>query len=173
MAAKPAWHARLPEILADLESLPSPWITRPTVEFLLRVGPRRAQQIMLPCAVERIGTSLVADRPLFIAHLRTLGGDSAADTERSRRRKVGRAIDSLRRDWLERPKVLVEAPLSVVNQRFENLPPGVELAPGQITIRFGNPHEALEKMLALAMAAGRNLEQFERLTETASTGAQP
>jgi hypothetical protein len=166
MAAKPAWYARLPEILADLEALPSPWITRPVVEFLLRVGPRRAQQIMAPCAVEQIGTSVVADRALLLAHLRALARDSGVDTERNRRRKLAGEIDSLRRRWLERPKLLVEAPVSIVNQRLESLPEGIELAPGQITIRFRDPAEALEKMLALAMAAGRHLAQFEELTKT-------
>ncbi len=166
MPGKPRWHGRLHEIIADLEALPSPWVTRGAVEFLLGVGPRRAQQIISPCAVEQIGSSVVADRDLLIARLRALAGDSAVDVEVARRRKVAREIDGLRRNWLERPKVLVEAPLSVVNQRFDDLPDGVELAPGQITIRFRQPHEALEKLLALAMAAGRNPERFEELTKT-------
>lgn len=166
MSVKPAWYARLDEIITDLESLPSPWVTRGTVEFLLRIGPRRAQQILAPCAVEQIGTSLVADRELLIAHLRSLAGDPAVDTECQRRRRLARELDALRRRWLERPKVLVEAPVSILGQRFENLPEGVELAPGRITIRFQDPPEALEKLLALAMAAGRNLEEFEELTKT-------
>jgi hypothetical protein len=166
MAAKPAWYGRLDEIVRDLESLPCPWLTRPTVEFLLRVGPRRAQQIMAPCAVEQVGTSLVADRRLFIAHLRELAGKVDVDVERQRRRKLAREVEALRRNWLERPRVLIEAPLAILDERFEDLPDGVELAPGQITIRFRSPAEALEKMLALAMAAGRNLAEFEELTKT-------
>ena len=35
MPAKPAWYGRLDEIVAELEALPCPWITRNTVEFLL------------------------------------------------------------------------------------------------------------------------------------------
>ena len=139
MAAKSAWHVRLDEIIVDLEALPSPWVTRSVVEFLLGVGPRRAQQIMAPCTVEQIGTSLVADRDLFIAHLRSLAGDADVDCERRRRQKFAGQIEALRRHWLERPKLLVEAPLTVVDQRLENLPAGVELGPGQITIRFRQP----------------------------------
>jgi hypothetical protein len=169
MAAKPAWYGRLDEIVGDVEALPSPWLTRTTVEFLLRVGPRRAQQIMAPCAVEQVGTSLVADRGLFVAHLRALAGKTDVDRERHRQRKLAREIEALRRNWLERPKLLVEAPVSIVSARMEDLPEDVELAPGRITIRFRKPQEALEKLLALAMAAGRDLARFEELTEVAET----
>lgn len=62
LAVKPSWFARLPRIIADLEALPSPWINRGTIEVLLGVGPRRAEQILQPCAGARIGTSTLADR---------------------------------------------------------------------------------------------------------------
>src|SRR5512142_3263078 len=85
MAARPAWYGRLHQIVAELEALPCPWITRGTLEFLLGVGPRRAQQILAPCAIEQIGTSLVADRDLLVARLRALAADTDVDRERHRR----------------------------------------------------------------------------------------
>jgi len=166
MPAKPSWFGRLDRIIADLEALPSPWVTRGTVEFLLGVGPRRAQQILAPCAVEQIGTSVVADRQLLVRHLRNLTRSEAAHYESQRQRKLARTIEGLRRDWLERPKVLVEARTSIVDQSFDGLPEGVELAPGRITIRFAAPTQALEKMLALAMAIGRDMLHFEELTDS-------
>ena len=36
------------------------------------------------------------------------------------------------------------------------------LAPGQITVRFTTTQEALEKLLALGMAIGNDLERFEQ-----------
>jgi hypothetical protein len=167
MAAKPVWYGHLDQIVAELQALPCPWITRGTVEFLLGVGPRRAQKIMAPCAVERVGTSMVADRELLIGHLRALAGGNVVHYESERRRKLARTIEGLRRNWLERPKLLVEAPASMVNQQFEDLPDGVDLAPGLITVRFRDPAEALQKLLALAMAAGRNLDAFEARVATA------
>jgi hypothetical protein len=38
----------------------------------------------------------------------------------------------------------------------------VAVGPGRITVEFGEPREALEKLLALAMAIGNDFEGFER-----------
>ncbi len=173
MAAKPSWFGRLDEIIAELEALPCPQITRGTIEFLLGVGPRRAQQILQPCAVEQIGTSAVADRRLLIDYLRAIAAGDAAHFEARRRRKLGQNLDELRRQWLARPKVLVEAPVATTGQRLHDLPPGIDLAPGQITVRFDDPAEALRKLLALAMAIGNDREGFEeRITPRRAASAR-
>jgi hypothetical protein len=52
----------------------------------------------------------------------------------------------------------------VLTQEFENLPEGVRLEPGRITVSFDEPQEALEKLLALAMAISNDLMRFERIT---------
>jgi hypothetical protein len=164
MPAKPAWLGRLDEILRELEALPCPGLTRGAVEFLLGVGPRRAQQIMAPCVTEQIGTSLVADRRLLIDHLRALAAGESGHYESQRRRKLATTLDHLRSAWLEQPRVLVAAPAAIVNQRFEDLPAGIELEPGRIAVRFATPAEALEKLLALAMAIGKDRPRFEAIT---------
>jgi hypothetical protein len=51
-----------------------------------------------------------------------------------------------------------------VNQEIAELPSGIHLTPGQIRIEFRQPSEALEKLLALAMAIGNDIDRFERLT---------
>ena len=157
MSSKPSWYARLDHIVSELEALPSPWITRGTVEFLLGVGARRAQQLMASCVTEQVGTSVVADRELLIAHLKGIAGGESAHYETQRRRKFAQAIDQLRQSWISAPKVLVEAPTTVVNQDFDDLPAGLELAPGRITLSFDDPSEALAKLLALAMAIGKDM----------------
>jgi len=68
------------------------------------------------------------------------------------------------KDRLERPQLLVEAPVRIVNQEVENLPAGVRLEPGRITVVFDHPQQALEKLLALAMAIGNDFDLFERST---------
>jgi len=163
MPAKPAWYGHLDEIVAELEALPCPWTTRNTVAFLLGVGPRRAQQILAPCALERVGSSTVADRQLLIARLRGLAQGDAGQYEARRRQNLAKALEGLRRDWLEHPKVLVEAPVAAMNQRLGNLPEGIQLGPGRITVTFAAPAEALERLLALAMAIGNDMERFEAM----------
>ena len=163
MPAKPAWFAHLDIIISDLESLPRPFVDRASVELLLGVGRRRAQQVMAPCVSEHVGANGLVDRDILIKYLRRLAAGDEVHYERVRRRKVAELLDGLRRDRLERPQVLVEAPVRVMNQEIDTLPPGVQIQPGRITVDFDEPRQALEKLLALAMAIGNDYELFEKL----------
>ena len=162
MPAKPSWYSKIGGVIRDLEALPRPFVDRATVEFLLGVGRRRAQQIMAPCIRDRVGTNGLADRHAFIAHLRRLAEGDDGYYERQRRRKVAAALAEWQKDRLERPQLLVEAPVEVLTQEFENLPEGIRLEPGRITVTFNHPQKALEKLLALAMAVSNDFDRFEK-----------
>ena len=75
------------------------------------------------------------------------------------------------------PQLLVEAPLSIVNQEWTSLLAGVRLEPGRLTVEFAELQEALEKLLALAMAISNDFAEFEhraeRNEETGSKGCGP
>ena len=161
MPARPAWYSKINEILQQLGAS-RPFVDRPTVEFLLGVGRRRAQQIMAPCITDRIGTNGLADRNAFMAHLRHLAEGDGGYYEGQRRRKLAATLDRLRQQCLEQPPLLVEAPVTVVNQELDHLPPGVCVERGRITVEFQAPQEALEKLLALAMAIRNDFDRFER-----------
>jgi hypothetical protein len=163
MPAKPAWYSRINEIIRDLEKLPRPFVDRATVEFLLGVGRRRAQQILAPCITDRVGANGLADRDVLVRHLRQLSEGEDAYYERNRRRKVAEALEKLQKERLERPKLLISAPIQVEKQEFEGLPAGISLGPGRITVEFDAPEQALEKLLALAMAIGNDFGRFERI----------
>jgi hypothetical protein len=162
--AKPAWYSKINEVIGAIEALPRPFVDRATLEFLLGIGRRRAQQILAPCITDRVGANGLADRDGVIAHLRRLAESDAGHYERQRRRQVAQALEQLRKDRLQRPQLLVEAPLRILTQKFENLPAGVSLAPGRITVEFDQPRQALEKLLALAMAVGRDFNRFDEMT---------
>lgn len=159
--AKPVWYSKIHDILGDLEAFPRPFVDRATVEFLLGVGRRRAQQIMAPCITDRVGANGLADRDALIAHLRRLAEGDDGAYEIQRRRKVAAILGQLRKERLERPQLLVEAPVQVLTQEFENLPEGVRLDPGRITVTFNEAQQALEKLLALAMAISNDFDRFE------------
>jgi hypothetical protein len=161
MPSIPIWYARLDEIVAQLRALESPWVDRQAVEQIFAVGRRRANQILAPVVRRQIGRSGIADREEFIAHVQRLAAGEAAQWERQRRRKLAEQLDTLRRVPKEQPVVLVEAPVSILNQQLETLPEGVVLGPGEIRIQFETPTQALEKLLALAMAVGNDHERFE------------
>ena len=162
MPAKPAWYSKINNVIRELEALPRPFVDRPTIEFLLGVGRRRAQQIMAPCVTERIGATGLADRAALIAHLRRLAEGEDGYYEFQRRRRLAAIFARLHRERLERPQLLVEAPAQVLKQEWENLPDGIRLEPGRITVTFDQPQEALEKLLALAMVIGNDFDRFER-----------
>ena len=118
---------------------------------------------MAPCIVERFGAAGVADRNALITRLEQIAAGDDAFYEIERRRKVATMIGDLRRERLETPRLLIEAPTAVVNQEFDDLPVGIRLEAGRITIDFDDPHQGLEKLLALAMAISNDFDRFERL----------
>lgn len=167
MPDKPTWCGHLYEIERRLLALPDPWVDRAMIEELLGIGRRRAQQILAPCVSRQIGANGLADRSVLLDHLRRLaaltGHDATAHYERQRRRRLAGHLDEWRRAWLEQPLVLVEAPLSIMNSSLDGLPAGVSVNRGQIGVQFETAAEALEKLLALAMAIGNDRDRFERI----------
>ena len=155
MPAKPAWYGRLDEIIAELRALPDV-VSRAELETVLHVKRRRAQQILLRCGARKIGSAFLAERDGIIERLKCIS-ESDGDFEKRRRVRVSTSIQKA----AARPRCLVEAPVSVLNTRIDNLPEGVSLEPGRIVVTFSEPQEALQKLLALAIAAGNDLSEFE------------
>lgn len=165
MPDKPTWCGHLEEAIAELRALPYPWVDRLALERVLRVRRRRAQQILEPCVRQQVGTNGVADREELITHLRQLAAGETIHYERRRRERFAETMRKLNRAWTEQTKTLVEAPTAIVNQELENLPSGVKLERGRLTVEFSTAVEALEKLLAVAMAVGNDMDRFERLVE--------
>jgi hypothetical protein len=163
MPARPAWISRINEICDGLEQLPRPFVDRSTLEVLLQVGRRRAQQILAPCVSDHVGANSLADRDAVIRRLRKIAVGEDERFEVERQRKVAGVIEKLRQERIQQPQILIEAPVRVMSQQLRNLPEGVSIAPGRLTIEFAGPQQALEKLLALAMAIGNDYEAFERM----------
>jgi hypothetical protein len=119
---------------------------------------------MAPCITDRVGSNGLVDREVLIGHLRRLARTDDVSYEYTRRRKIAELLEGLRKDRLQRPQVLVEAPIQVMSQEIDQLPPGVQVEAGRIIVEFDQPQQALEKLLALAMAIGNDYAAFERLT---------
>jgi hypothetical protein len=162
MPDKPIWCGRLEQIARDLGELPDAWIDRSILERSLGIGRRRAQQILAPCVTRQIGRNGLARREAILERLRHLAAGERQYYERRRQRRLAEYLEELRQARLRQPQVLVEAPVSVMNRKLDGLPAGVAVAPGEITVRFESATEALEKLLALAMAIGNDRERFEQ-----------
>ncbi len=165
MPDKPLWLDRLPDAIRLLENSGESWVDRAALESLLGVGRRRAQQLLAPVAQRRVGSSLVAQRSRVIAHLKRMAAREEAYYEERRRQQLWTHLSLARREWIERPPLLVEMPQAELRRLerhdFEGLPDGVELAPGSIRVRFSDPDEALRKLMALAMAISQNRQAFD------------
>lgn len=161
MPARPVWYRKLPYIVKELETHPHPYVDRATIQFLLGVGRRRAQQIMAPCIIDHVGTNGLADRDALIKRLQRLAEGDDGVYEIARRRKVAQLIEDLRQERVQRPRLLVEAPTGVLNQQLKHLPAGVRLEAGRITVEFAEPQQGLEKLLVLAIAISNDLNLFE------------
>ena len=170
MPDKPAWYGQLDAAIENLRALPYPWVDRSIVEQLLRVGRRRAQQILAPCVTHTVGSNGLADRERLIAHLEQLARGDAVEYEKRRRQKLASEISRLRLQWMDQPRVLVEAPARIASQTFAGLD-GVAVCPGRIVVEFATPQDALERLLALAMAIGNDPDAFDRLASD-SAGAR-
>ena len=161
MPAKPAWYNKINDVIRELRSslvLSSTGPRSNSCSASAAAGPSRSWR-----PVSRTTwTNGLADRDRLITRLRRLAGGDDGYYEVQRRRQVATVIDRLRKERMERPQLFVEAPACIVNQKFENLPAGLRLEPGRITVEFDNPQQALEKLLALVMAIGNDSDCFER-----------
>jgi hypothetical protein len=177
MPAQPSWLSHFDSIRAAVRALPRPFVDRATVQALLGVGRRRAQQILAPCVTERVGANGLAAREAFLRRLDEIAAGEEARGEVERRRRVARTLTRWRAERLRQPPLPVEAPVAIVNQQWASLPAGVRLEPGRLTVEFEKPQEALEKLLALAMAISNDWAEFERRAErneeTGSEGRGP
>jgi hypothetical protein len=154
---KPLWYSRLPQAITALEKSTEPWVDRTTVEFLLGVGRRRAQQLLQPLVSKTLGRNGLVARGRLLSYFRKLAAGEDIDYETQRRERVRAILTEAR----AQPRVLVEAPLRVLHQRLAQLPTGVTLSPGRIVVEgFTTADEALQKLLALALAAGNEPEAF-------------
>lgn len=162
MPDKPFWYHHLDEVIQQLEASPQTFIDRATLESLLGIGRRRAQQILQPLVRRTLGKNGLAAKAEVIAHLRRLAAGDAAHFEKQRRERLHAILDQLHAQAKERPRVLVEAPTVVVNQELESLPPGVHLSPGRIQIDgFRTAEEAKQKLLVLILAMGNDPDGFD------------
>ena len=162
MPDKPSWYGRLEGAIKQIEALPYPWVDRASIEFVLGVRRRRAQQILQPVLSRQVGRNGLAPRETVIKHLRHLAAGESAFFEKQRQRRFSTALSQLREEAQRQPRVLVEAPTTIVKQEFEDLPAGVHLNPGRIVIDgFKTPEDAQRKLLALVMAMGNDPLGFE------------
>lgn len=155
MPETPSWAARLPEIESLLLKNPTVPITSHVLEQVLKVSRRRAQQIIAPCR-DPAGYYLP---DVVIERLRALVGKIDPEHEAARRKKFASTVQTMAKE--KENALMVAAPTAIVNQQFEV--EGVTVSEGEIRVSFSSPIDAMQKLLALAMAMKNQPDEFECL----------
>jgi hypothetical protein len=165
MPDKPLWLARLPEAIAQLKESSEPLVDRGRLETLLGIGRRRAQQLLSAVASRSIGSSRIAKVSDVVEYLERIAAGENAYYDARRRKHLWDQLGRERHQWLIQPPVLVDVETTDIKQvqlrGVEGLPEGVDLKPGCIHMTFKTPEEALEKLVALALAISRSREVFD------------
>jgi hypothetical protein len=162
MPAHPQWLTRLPQIIAELESVDFPVIDRGMIEQTFGVRRRRAAQLMRVFGGYQAGRTYLVARTQLIGQLRDIVNSGKFTFEVRRRQRLAEALESIRR---YRRAAAVTIPVPPAESAPDPLPTAVQLSPGVLRIEFDRPIDLLEKLFQLAQTISRNFEWFEASTK--------
>ena len=169
MPSLPLYVHRLADGIAAIEALPEELIDRRSLEEALGVSKWTAWRIMKRAgAAAGPGNTLICKRQELLAQLRALLEDGRFAPEIARRERVESYLDGMARYASRRHKEIARDAQAeaLVSTRFQNLPPGVELRPGELRIAFSGAGDFLRKVGAVVYALHNDLEKIEEFIET-------
>src|SRR5579884_141516 len=169
MPAKAQWLLRIPAIIDALAAVSVPVVDRTTVERLFGVGRRRAIDLMLLFEGYQTGSAFLLDRLSLIETLRRIAADPNIDYERRRRERLSAELDSARRLQVA-SRVRIAVRPGVQQRRVCDLPEGIDLRSGRLTIDFTGVDQLLSQLYELAQAAAYDYEVFCSAADPPSTG---
>ena len=124
MPITPNWYPRIPDAIAQLETLDRELLTRTDLEALLGVSRPRASQLLHRFHARPVGSQLVLDRLGLIRSLRAIRRGRPAKEAAARRTAV---VTELRRARLAAVRVPVTP--DVLQTQVAGLPPRLRSAP--------------------------------------------
>lgn len=169
MPARPAWHARVPDILEILRRPASstgrglpPVLDRASFESLFQVSRRQAIRLMQDFGGYQSGRTFLVERDVLIGRLVALTETGSVTRATERRQRILDSIRVARREEQAR-RVSLPAPSPAT---ASSLPRGVErVASGCIQIRYSSATELLSRIVDLATSAAGDFESFQRQVE--------
>ena len=144
----PSYIHKLTEILAEARApKPIPFFRRRDIEALFGLKKRQAVNLMHRIGAIRVSRELAVDKRDLIAWLEQMLEDPSVAVEQRRHERVIDRIIDLRAESAARAVKIV---LPDVTPSALELPDGVSLQPGALTISFANGHQLLERLFLLA-----------------------
>jgi len=169
MPAVPVYLHRLADGIAALGAVPQDLIDRRTLEEVLGVGKWTAWRIMKRCgAQDGPGNTLVCQRPILLEQLRRLQEDGRFGPEIERRNRLEHYLDAIVQVASRQHKEVArhQQAETLLSTRFGKLPPGVDLAPGELRIAFYGTEDFLQKFGAVVYALNNDFEKIENFIES-------
>jgi hypothetical protein len=166
MPAQPAWFVQLPRIIQELAALSVPVVDRSIVEQIFGVKRWRAVQLLRQFGGWQSGRTFLVERHSLLRQLASLRAGADFERERRRRERLAGELEKLRRHAAAARVAIPVAP-EVFSQRISDLPQGVHLEPGRLTVEFSRPEQLLERLFSLAQAIANDFERFQTVARTA------
>jgi hypothetical protein len=170
MARYPEWFERLDGILSELKGSPER-LGRDEIRVLFGIGERDSLRLLNRFGARRSGDALAIDRGSLLHQLEALRSTGAYRAFRAQRGAVGRAVAAEagqgREDSPSHPKRhrIHGTANFVPRPKLANLPPGVKLEPGRLTVEFAYSEDLWHALDQLANLAAADYEAFEQVAE--------
>jgi hypothetical protein len=154
----PSWFPRIPELIAEIQPLPSLLLDRFTIERLFGVSRRQAIRILHSLGGYQVGRTYVVEKDVLLQHLQHLQQTGTVDRSVRRRQRVWQLLRAQQQHWAAR-HVEVQPP---------SLPPGSSLAFGVtieqhcLTVAFQNPADLLQKLYSVVTMLADDYAGFEQ-----------
>jgi hypothetical protein len=159
MAASSQWFLHIPEIIGQLKVLSAPVVDRALIEKLFALKRRQAIELCHRFGGFQAGRTFLVDRLQLITELERLHRDPGFDAETHRRERLSQIVVEARRLRAGAEVVLPVSP-DALDRHMNDLPSGVRLEAGCLTVWFDRPEELLAKLFELAKAAQNDYEAF-------------
>ena len=163
MPHQPYWLVRLPIIIQVLTQSDDPVLDRRAVEDLFRVGKRQALNLIHRFGGGfHCGGALQLDREGLLAQLQQLVSGNEFSVAMNRRRNLVETLRQLRQQQIKE-KYLNGAVEPPQWSMLPDLPEGVDLQVGTITVQFSSSQECFERLGALLVVMDNDYDRFFRL----------
>jgi hypothetical protein len=171
MPARPTYSHQLPELLVHLESGSEEWIDRRYLEETLGISKTVAWRLLRRLgAREGPGNALALSRTEAIDGLKRLqAAGGFVEREIRRRSRLEQYLEGMRAYVASQRTTVAtdDHAASLVNSRFANLPPNVELTPRSLHVDFQDTAEFLRAFGAIVFALNNDYDTIRDFIDRA------
>jgi hypothetical protein len=166
MPAKASWITHIPEMIDTICALTVPVLDRAGFERLFKVRRRRAISLMKYFGGYRAGSSILVDRMALVKRLERMQQEPATGYEVHRKRQLAEHLALARQTRLGM-KIKIPVPEDARDREFQDLPDGIEIAPGRVVFTFKSAEQLFSNLYEFSQAAANDYDRVCAAVEDA------